>query len=329
MVVVEGEIDAIASWQAGLSNVVAIKGSALTARQVELLKRYGDTVVLSLDADLAGDMAARRGIEIAEKAGMIIKVVEAGSLATNPNKYKDPGDWATENPEGFIKAVDEAVPIYDFYMASAVERHGLSAVGKTKIGRELLPIWARIEDDIARGHYIKKLAEVLGVEEGDIRGELGKITNSPTSPAVTLGAGKLQTNRTRRDVVEEYVVGLAVRNDAVDRLISKRVLDLIESDFWLKVTEFFSKNTKQLKEVKELVRILPPELRSRVEELFLEEDDFTEKTFDSEWEKALSELEEVKVRGKITAIRATGRQESKPKKLLELTHRLNDLTKGR
>lgn len=335
-VVVEGEIDAIASWQAGLSNVVAIKGSALTGRQVELLKRYGDTIVLSLDADPAGDMAARRGIEIAEKAGLIIKVTNPKSpdyAKASPGKqisyYKDPGECATEDPEMWQKIVEEAVPIYDYYVTSAVERHGLSAVGKTKIGRELLPIWAKIEDEIARGHYIKKLAEVLGVEEGDVRGQLSKIQNpgKPGDPPFTKATEG--SPKSRREVVEEYVVGLAVRNGAIDRLVSKQVLDLLETDFWVKVAEFFLENRKVSGKAKDLVKRLPAELRSRVEELFLEEDDFSEKTFDSEWQNALSELEELKVRGNITAIRAVGKQENSSKKLLELTHRLNDLTKGR
>ena len=80
----------------GYKNVVAIKGSALTDRQAEILKRICDTVVLALDADIAGDAAARRGVEIAEKAGLNIKIVVLKDA-------KDPGDFATENPEGWKK----------------------------------------------------------------------------------------------------------------------------------------------------------------------------------------------------------------------------------
>jgi DNA primase len=328
VVIVEGEIDAIASRQAGLLNTVAIKGSALTARQVELLKRYADTIVLSLDADLAGDMAARRGIEIAEKAGMIVKVTNPKYQITN-YKYKDPGECATEDPELWRKIVEEAVPIYDFYMASAVDRHGLSAVGKTKIGRELLPIWAQIADEIARGHYIKKLAEVLGVDEDDVRRQLNKVSIPNTQTTKNEQITKDKMVKSRREVVEEYVVGLAVRNEALDRLISKPAAELIEGDFWKKITDFFRNNYKKKADIKELFAKMPAELRPKAEELFLVEDDFTEKTFDSEWEAALGELEELDIREKITAIRATGRQENRPKELLELTHRLNDLTKGR
>jgi len=73
-VVVEGEIDAISSYKAGVKNVVAIKGSALTEGQVELLKRFCENIVLALDADVAGDQAARRKIQM----NVLKKVVDYG-----------------------------------------------------------------------------------------------------------------------------------------------------------------------------------------------------------------------------------------------------------
>ncbi len=329
VVAVEGEIDAIASWQAGVKNVAAVKGSALTTKQVELVKRYCQTLVLSLDQDVAGDMAARRGIEIAEKAGLIVKVTNPKSQITN-YKYKDPGECATENPEIWKQVVEGAVPIYDYYMSSAVERFGLTAEGKSKIGRELLPIWAAIDDEITKGHYIKRLAEVLGVEEGDVRRQLDKIT-SPKSQITNndQSTNINNQNKTRREVVEEYLVGLAFRNQAIDKLTDKKIKRLFGDGFWGKVLEGVKTAGGKQTDVSQTVKRLPAELKARVEELFLAEDDFGEGKFEEEWKKAAAELEEIGIREEITVIRASGRQEAKPKELLTLTQRLNDLTKGR
>ena len=140
-VVVEGEIDAIASWQGGVKNVVAIKGSALTAKQVELLRRICDTVILALDTDVAGDAAARRGISIADSAGLMAKVINSKSETLNPKHFKDPGDWAIEDPEGWKKAVEEAIPVYDFYLQSAVARFGLEVSGKKKLVKSCCRFW--------------------------------------------------------------------------------------------------------------------------------------------------------------------------------------------
>ena len=73
-IVMEGEFDVISSFQAGVGNAVAIKGSALTEGHVNLLRRFADRLILSLDSDVAGDAAARRGIEIADRAGLDLRV---------------------------------------------------------------------------------------------------------------------------------------------------------------------------------------------------------------------------------------------------------------
>ncbi len=158
-ILMEGEIDAISSFQAGVSNVVAIKGSALTEGHVHLLKRYTERIIFSLDSDMAGDAASRRGIDIAERAGLDMKV------AVMP-VGKDPDEAVREDPVGFKKAMKNAVPIYDYFITSAVKRFDTkTAFGKKKASEELLPILSKIENSIVQGHYIKKVAQALDVSE--------------------------------------------------------------------------------------------------------------------------------------------------------------------
>lgn len=311
-VVVEGEIDCIASWQAGVKNVVAIKGSALTERQVELLRRICDTVVLGLDSDGAGDAAARRGVEIAQKQGMIIKMINSEAEEVNPQEFKDPGDWATKDPEGWQAAVKKAVPIYDFYLESAVRRFGLDAIGKGKIGKELLPLVAKIEDEIVKAHYIQQLAITLGVGEQDVREQMYKTqsSNHPTSPQASLGASQNQKAKSRREVLEEYLVGLALRNNKADKL--SEIKHLFKNSFWLKVIEEM-KGKKSPKD-------LPAELRERVENLFLEE---TEKDEEKEWNKAAQGLEEIEIRERLEEMKGHEDQ----KEVVKLTTRLAELTR--
>ena len=294
---VEGQMDLIPSWQAGVRNVVGIGGTALTERQVEVLRRLTDTLVLALDTDFAGDAAARRGIEVADKAGFIIKMVKLRGV-------KDPGEMATANPEEWKKAVGEAIPVYDFYIESAVERFGLRVEGKKKIGQELLPIWVKISDEIVKAHYIKKLAEVLGVGEEDVRKQMEKTSNSkfPDSNQLPIE----QAKKTRREVVEEYLVGLAVNAKAFDKLR--------EAAKWFK-TEFWKRVAAELEEKKD-VRKLPAELRSRIEGLVFLEDEWSEK----EWMRAMDELEEVAIREQI------GAEEGD---VMVLTKRLAELTKDK
>ena len=86
-VLMEGELDVISSFQSGIGNVVAIKGSAVTEDHARLLRRFCERLIFALDSDIAGDAAARRGIEIAEKVGFDMRV------ATMP-AGKDPDEAA-------------------------------------------------------------------------------------------------------------------------------------------------------------------------------------------------------------------------------------------
>jgi DNA primase len=69
VILVEGEFDVISLFQNGVSNVVAIKGSALTEGHIRLIKRFTQTIYFCLDSDIAGDTASRRGILLADAAG--------------------------------------------------------------------------------------------------------------------------------------------------------------------------------------------------------------------------------------------------------------------
>lgn len=317
-VIVEGEIDLIASWQAGVKNVVAIKGSALTHKQIELLRRVCDTIVMALDADGAGDAAARRGITLAESMGLVVKVAtwEGG---------KDPGDIATSRPDEWKLIVERAIPVYDFYIQSAVKRHGTDVVGKRRISAELMPIWAEIGDEIVKAHYIHTLAEVLGVRDDDVRAQLGKTPRaSAPAPGATAPTGvpaPVATKKSRQEILEEYVVGLALRGGMLGKLIEPEVVKLIQTPFWKKVVEFIAGYGAHTTTA-EVVGSLPGELRARVEELVLTDQELTRDQGIREWEKALSELEESTIRAHIQS-GADGVQ------MVALTKRLGELTKRR
>ena len=169
-IVMEGELDLISSFQAGISNVIAIKGSALTEGHVNLIRRYTEKLVFALDSDLAGDAASRRGIEIADRAGLDMRVVILPS-------GKDPDEAVRENASAVKKAIQEAVPIYDYFISSAVKRFDTSsAFGKKKVSEELLPILAKIENPIVQGHYIKKLGNTLDTTEETIMESMRRLS---------------------------------------------------------------------------------------------------------------------------------------------------------
>lgn len=177
VIVVEGEFDMISPYQAGIKNIVAIKGTAFTEDQIHLLKRYTKTLVLALDSDFAGNKAAFKSIEIAEKADMEIKVARFGE------NFKDPDEAVNQDKTGFLKAIKEAIPVWDFIIETAVKNHKADTIGgKKEILRECLPFINRIENEVIRSDYLKKLADAIGSQTEAVKAEAKKMTEPPKTP---------------------------------------------------------------------------------------------------------------------------------------------------
>lgn len=158
----EGEFDVLSAFQAGISNIVAIKGTALTQEQLRLIKRFVTDIRLGLDMDIAGDQAARRSIELADSMDLTVRVIEIPG-------GKDIDEAVRTNTPDLKKAIEHAESVYDFVLSSARKRHtGASAETKKKISSEVIPLYARITNPIVRDHYVKLLASILDVSESAV-----------------------------------------------------------------------------------------------------------------------------------------------------------------
>lgn len=209
-ILAEGEMDMITSFQSGVRNIVATKGTGLTASQIELIKRYTDTILLCFDQDLAGDSASRRGIELADQAGLNIKVIKLDG-------GKDPAEIALKDKKLWEKVVEDAEPIYDYYLNSAALRYDLKdPISKRRIGSELIPIWSKISDPLIKEHFTQKLAALLTIKEEVLREQISKASQGKNSAAITSYQSYLkikpidnQVNfRSRRELLEEYLLTL-------------------------------------------------------------------------------------------------------------------------
>lgn len=306
-IVMEGEFDVISSFQAGVGNAVAIKGSALTEGHVNLLRRFADRLILSLDSDLAGDAAARRGIEIADRAGLDLRV------ASMP-EGQDPDDTARENPVLFKKALKVAEPIYDYFIRSATKRYDTSdAFGKRKISDELIPVIAKIENPIVQGHYVKKLALALDVSEDAIQDGMRKLARTQRvgkNDEVGSGAQETKKGRGREENLEVYVLAI---------LLQGKTIELYEEfKEKLHLTDLTTRPVRQIIEhldqhladhriflVKDFADQLPNELASSFDEAFLWDladllDDA--ERLSREWTKALGELKRANIRRRMNEL---------------------------
>ncbi|MBL7150644.1 DNA primase [Candidatus Microgenomates bacterium] len=256
-IVVEGELDAISSYQAGVENVVAIKGSALTSGQVRLLSRFCESIALALDVDIAGDAAAVRGIEITDKAGLNIRVIR-------PLFGKDPDECVRQSAKLWQESVQKTIPIWDFYIESAFEKYeGKTAESKKKIGKELIPFIAKISNEIAKAHYIKVLANRLGVDEEVVMREMEKSkTDKSLRPSLSFIKASKGKEKSRREVLEEYLLALILQNKMPINDKIEIVTPAIKK-IWEKIPQ------KKGFSIKSFYQNLPEELRELAGRLYL------------------------------------------------------------
>lgn len=166
-VVVEGYMDVIASAQGGVANAVASSGTALTRDQLRLVKRYTPTIALAFDADVAGQSASLRGIELAweEELNVHVIVLPFG---------KDPDEVATKDPKAWQTAVTNAQPIME-YLFMRAERFDLTKVeNKKRVASRLLTFIARLRDGIEQTHYLQRLALLISVPEEILREKISQ-----------------------------------------------------------------------------------------------------------------------------------------------------------
>ncbi|MGL5417142.1 MAG: DNA primase [Clostridium sp.] len=158
-IMVEGYMDLISLNQYGIHNVVASLGTALTVKQARLLKRYADKVIISFDADVAGQTATLRGLEILKEAGFDIKVLKVP-------EGKDPDEFVRNNGKGaFLKLIENAENLISYRINRAKEdinfkdNQSVARFGKrvTDIIRNLNPI--------EKSMHIKQISEETGIKE--------------------------------------------------------------------------------------------------------------------------------------------------------------------
>jgi DNA primase len=167
-VLVEGYADVVALHQAGVANVVAASGTALTAQQVKLLKSYARTVVLLYDADAAGQAAAARGIHVALDGGLGVYLLTLPAGA-------DPDSFVRQfGAEAFANLLKEERQDFVAFLAESARRTGRldTPEGKADAANEIVDAIARVGDPIVQAEYVRRAAAALGVYEADVRKRL-------------------------------------------------------------------------------------------------------------------------------------------------------------
>ncbi len=222
-VIVEGYMDVITAHQHGYANVVGSMGTALTEKQLNILKKLTSCIAFALDPDVAGDAATLRAIEVARRSldredlemptwlGGISKLKAEMKIISLP-PGKDPDVLIREEPQTWQQLVDNALPLMDHILSVTASKFDLTKPEeKSGASEQLLPMIIELDDDVQREFYLNKLSNLLGVSDKTLRGIAARQSRT-RSEKVSKADTKPVTSTSFSDPAEEQCLRLLLKH---------------------------------------------------------------------------------------------------------------------
>ncbi len=242
VLLVEGNMDVIASWQAGIKNVVAVSGTALTEEQLNILKRYTDNLKMFFDMDEAGQKAAQKSAMTAWQKDFNIKIVATA-------KGKDASDMVRENKDDFLQAIDMAIPAMEYFANKIIAENDKNIPeGKKNIVAKTTPLIVSFSSQIDRDYWVKELAQRLDIEENIVIDAVGQ--------AIEKGGrfSRYDDNEKNNGKVEDNILlqedrGRNIQIEAMGLLLSDELL-------WKKVAKKYGKDIQDTFSNKKIVDVI-------------------------------------------------------------------------
>lgn len=201
VLVVEGYMDLIAAYQAGIHNVVASSGTALTLKQLQLLKPLAKILLFAFDMDQAGQEAAKRAYELAADLDFQIKIVLLP-------EGKDIAEFAKTRAEELPQILEQAANYGDYFYEKLLRTYGTADIAaKRKILQEFFPFLSQFRSSIEKDSFVRKLALDLDLSEIRIYDEMKNFRLPVSHPARI--QGDLQPE-VKKQLSDEILLGFMI-----------------------------------------------------------------------------------------------------------------------
>ena len=222
-VIVEGNLDVVSSHQAGVKNVVATAGTAMTLQHLKTLSRLAGRIRVAFDGDRAGVSATERAINLAQEIGVELEVVSL------PDDVKDPDELIQKDPALWQAAVERAQPAVDWVIARHAEMEDLAmAEGKRRFSTTALRIVRGLKDPVEQEHYLAVISKKTGASITALKAKLAgeKTVNQQ------LRKTKIDKEKPHpvQDETEDMLAGLAASEKTVRRWLAAISGEMLEND---------------------------------------------------------------------------------------------------
>jgi DNA primase len=262
-VIVEGYFDHLALYRAGVKNVVATCGTALTNGHLRVVKRYAGKVFTLFDSDSAGKKATFRAMELFLEGGLPASVVELP-------EGEDPDSFiGKEGKEAFTDRVAKARPIFEYFVRDMMKTHDMGGVdGKRALLAQIVPLLKLMEDRMQRNLYVAEVSRLMGIHENDLRREVGLVKLANALEPLTGAVKKRASN------AEELLLALMGKYPEVARRVGEYGVERLFTTGLLPVAETILRHKDSsggLKWGEILERIESVEERNRLSALFIDD----------------------------------------------------------
>jgi len=173
-VIVEGNLDVIASHQIGFTEVVATAGTALTEMHLKTLSRFTHDIRLCFDQDSAGQTAAERAIPIAAKVGVNLSILTIKGA-------KDPDELIKKTPDSWKATIEKPQYVIDWLIERYRNQLDLNSVqGKRQFTDVLLTVIRQLPDSVEQEHYLDKISAIIGTSREALQSKLTGLGAKPS-----------------------------------------------------------------------------------------------------------------------------------------------------
>ena len=244
VVIVEGNLDVVSSHQAGVRQVVATAGTAMTEHHLRALKRLTEDIRLCFDGDKAGIAATERAVGIASQLGVELSIISL------PDSAKDPDELIQQDKQAWQAVIDAPQPAVDWVIAQYAERENLSsASGKRAFTSASLALIGRLDDSVVRDHYEELVANKIGSSREAIHRKAEQLTKQPAEASLRPIKAELHATDNQFNYQDD-LLAIASVEPSSQELFGQFSIDHLSGENRQTLARYFAKHSgKELIEV--------------------------------------------------------------------------------
>ena len=254
VVVVEGNMDVISSHQAGVKNVVATAGTAMTVHHLKALGRFSNDVRLCFDSDQAGISATERAISLGQQAGVELSII---TLNQSAGEAKDPDELIQKDLELWKDSISKPQPAIEWIFDQYEKRLNIAtAVGKKEFSTIALKLVENLNDPVEKDFYIEQISKRIGVSKTTL---LGKFDEKPRP---VKPKRRIKIEKTDEKFVDEYIyeddlLALVIKEQKLAEMLNELQDDILHDKQRNQILQILKSNDLDLlKNFDDYVKIL-------------------------------------------------------------------------